>query len=296
MRSLTQLLSDNSPRSKPEIWRTPGATLRRRLVVWMNERLSPDWSRRPHIAVIGESRLLLEVIPSDVVGRPIALFGVYELAVTTLLTSYLRPADTFVDVGANLGYYTVLGGDAVGSAGRVVAFEPSKRIRSRLERNVALNGLSQVQVRGEAVADRDGTAKLVESDDKNNDGLGYLDATSDTGTMVPCVRLDDSFEDTPPALIKVDVEGGEAVVFAGAERLLAREDAPAIIFESFEIERDAAVLVRHGYRLFQPCLRHGRVGLTEDVKAPRYRRWEAPNFFAAKSLRALDFAESLLRS
>ncbi|HEY4104768.1 MAG TPA: hypothetical protein VGM44_12795, partial [Polyangiaceae bacterium] len=75
---------------------------------------------------------------------------------------------------------------------------------------------------------------------------------------------------------------------------LDRSDAPSILFESFEIARDAEILREHGYRVFQPVLCKGRVQLTPDLEAPRYRRWEAPNFLAVKSPRGVQFAEARL--
>lgn len=295
MRSLRQLIQDNSPATKPEFWEQPGVSIKRRIRYWLNERLDEGWAARPFIASIGPQGLLLEVIPSEVIGKPITLFGVYELAVTQLLCAYLKAGDTFVDVGANLGYYSILAAQAVGPGGRVVAFEPNDRVRSRLQRNAALNGFAQLQIRSEAVGETSGIVRLVEPSGSGNDGLSYVDTagSSTTGVEVRSVRLDAVLAQCP-ALIKVDVEGGEASVFAGARGLLERGDAPAILFESFKLKEDAEELHRHGYRIFQPRLHAGRIRLTDDLQQARYRRWEAPNYLAAKSDRALTFCEPLL--
>jgi FkbM family methyltransferase len=234
------------------------------------------------------------VVPSDIIGMPIARFGVYEFAVSKLVREYLKPGDVFVDVGANICYHTVIAAGMVGHSGLVHAFEPSSRIGARLERNVVLNALSQVRVRAEAVGSQSGFVKLVEPENTGNDGLAYVDSSGEgAGTEVLSVRLDELTElrDRPPALTKVDVEGGEPDVFRGASSLLDEPEAPSILFESFEIARDAPMLRSRGYQVFQPALSSGVLPLTLD--APRYRRWEAPNFWAVNSVRGRQFVETI---
>jgi len=299
MRFLNRLFAENRPNAKPELWGDLAGVLRRRAMALVNERLDPRWATRPFIATIEPEKLLLEVIPGDVVGRPIVYFGVYEYAISSLLRAFLRPGDTFVDVGANIGYYSVLAGSLVGSSGRVLAFEPSPHIRSRLQRNVALNRLAQVEVRAEAVTRETGFVRLIEPQGGNNDGLAYVDQSGgERGVRVPAIRLDDEPElaGRPPNVMKVDVEGGEPEVFAGAEGLLRDDSAPSIFFESFKLERDAAILKGHGYAVFQPTWDGGAIRLTDDLRAPAYRQWEAPNFVAVKSVRGRETARSLLAS
>lgn len=293
---LPRLVRENAPNAKPELWANVGGAVWRRLAAWMNTRVDPDWPKRPFITTIEPERLLIEVIPSDVIGMPIMRTGVYEFAASKLVREYLTAGDVFVDVGANIGYYTIIAGRAVGRSGLVHAFEPSPRIRARLERNVKLNGMAQVTLHAEAVTAQSGTVHLVEPMDKGNDGLAFVDTSGESkGIEVRSVRLDELSElrDRPPALLKVDVEGGEPEVFRGASGLLNEADAPSILFESFELERDTDILRSFGYRVFQPVLRNGHVQLSADLSAPRYRTWEAPNFLAVKSARGEHFAKSL---
>jgi len=116
----------------------------------------------------------------------------------------------------------------------------------------------------------------------------------DAGVEVPAVRLDElpEFSERSPQLIKVDVEGGEPEVFRGATALLGRSDAPSILFESFEIARDASILRGQGYQVLQPVLQNRLVRLTRDLNAPRYRHWEAPNYLAVKSERGRAFVDT----
>jgi FkbM family methyltransferase len=293
MFSLRQLVADNRPSAKPELWADIGGTLWRRFEAWVNTNVDPTWPKRPFITTIEPERLMLEVVPADVIGMPITIFGVYEFAVTHLVREYLKPGDVFVDVGANIGYYSIIAGAAVRDSGAVYAFEPSASVRARLERNVRLNGLSQIVIRPEAVTASSGVVRLVEPQGLGNDGLAYVESNGgNAGVEVRAVRLDElpEFSERSPDLIKVDVEGGEPEVFRGASSLLNRSDAPSIIFESFEIVRDAPILRDHGYQVLQPTLQKGLVGLTRDLAAPRYRHWEAPNFLAVKNERGRRFA------
>lgn len=295
MFSLKQLVADNLPSAKPELWADVGGTLWRRFEAWVNTSVDPSWPKRPFITTIAPERLLLEVVPADVIGMPIALFGVYEFAVSRLVREYLKSGDVFVDVGANIGYYTVIAAAAVGSSGAVYSFEPSARIRARLQRNVDLNALLQVRVRSEAVTQSSGVVHLVEPQGTGNDGLAYVQTNGEKeGVEVRAVALDQipEFRDRAPDLIKIDVEGGEPDVFRGGSALFDRSDAPTIIFESFDIARDGSILRNHGYDVLQPALKDGVVRLTRDLTAPPYRRWEAPNFVAVKSPRGREFAES----
>lgn len=296
MRHLKQFLAENQPSAKPELWRAPGRVVRRRLSGWLNTRLDPRWPTRPYITSIEPEGLLLEVIPSDVIGKPIARFGSYEFAVSALLRAFLKPGDVFVDVGANIGYFSVLGASRVGPSGLVLAFEPNRRIRARLERNVSLNDLTQVRVRSEAVSDAEGTLHLLEPAATDNDGLSRLVRASEPGSVpTKTLRLDAVAEllASPPSLIKVDVEGHELEVFAGATGLLAQDDAPALVFEAFDVKPYVEALTGHGYAIYQPRLGARTVLLTADLQAPPYRTWEAPNFFAVKSREGRRFAAEL---
>jgi FkbM family methyltransferase len=299
MPSLQRLILNNMPDSKPELWMNLPGAMWRRVSAWVNTKLDPNWPNQPLLARIGADGLLLEVIPSDVIGAPIALFGVYEFAVTHLLRKYLEPGDVFVDVGANVGYYSVLAGGVVGRTGRVFAFEPNPRVRARLERNVALNSMAGfVEVRPQAASVSDGMVHLVEPDSPSNDGLAFVDTRADAaGIEVQAVRLDGvpDLLGRRPTLLKVDVEGGEPDVFRGASGLLRSADAPSVLFESFELARDSAILRDFGYQIYQPVLSRGFVGLSRDLSLARYRSWEAPNFLAVKSPRGLRFAQALER-
>lgn len=175
--------------------------------------------------------------------------GSYERDTQQCLLSILEPGMTFYDLGANVGFYSVLAASVVGSQGRVVAFEPLPRNLGFLQRHVAINGLSQVTVVPSAVAARRGTARFTVHE---RGEMGQLAATG--GMEVAVTTLDDfvfSGAERPPDVIKVDVEGAECAVLEGARRTL-REVRPRLFIAQHhpEIrERCLEILRESDYRI-----------------------------------------------
>ena len=172
---------------------------------------------------------------SDFMQREIYL-GLFEPQETALVRSYLAPGMTVVDVGANIGYYVLLAASRVGSAGHVLAFEPSPWACDRLRRTVADNDLSDVVVvEQQAVGDRTCTASLFMPGSPGNHTPSMLGGGSDaTRVAVPVVALDESFQNHRIGrvdLLKVDVEGFEPNVLAGAKNSLGRGAVRALLCE-----------------------------------------------------------------
>ena len=170
---------------------------------------------------------------------------------------YLRPTDTFIDVGANVGIYSLLAGRAA-PQGQVLAFEPNPIAVERMRKNLRLNGLENVVLRATAVGSRAGPATLTA-------GLGpgdhiALGQSSDIVTIdVSMTTLDAAVDRTAPvSLIKIDVEGFEVEVLKGATDLLMRDEAPVWIMEVNGLSErygagDAAIedlFRRHGYLMY----------------------------------------------
>lgn len=160
-------------------------------------------------------------------------FGCYEAHFADLFRYLVTRADRCVDVGANVGVHTIRLAKLVGASGEVIAIEPDPDLASRADGNIRLNRLSNVRVIQAAAADRDATALLYSPGiaDANRGRASLLHHTHLTGLTqeVPTVTIDEVCRD-PVALIKIDVEGTEAAVVAGAAATIAR-DHPAIIFE-----------------------------------------------------------------
>ena len=181
-------------------------------------------------------------------------FGLYELDTARVLRRLLRAGDTFVDGGANIGYFALLAAKAVGPGGRVHAFEPQPDNRRRLAEHVAANGFqSVIDIHPVALSDRPGAVQLhTYANPASNHGqstMFVLPGTETRSVSVETVRLDDYLPDIAPRLIKLDIEGAEPMAISGMAETLRRH-RPAII-----VELNAATLGRAGFSVQEPIER-----------------------------------------
>jgi FkbM family methyltransferase len=181
------------------------------------------------------------------------LRGASEPEVQDALQRYLRPGMTFYDLGANIGFLSLLAARLVGEQGRVIAFEADPEIAERLRKHVDRNQFRCVTVVEKAVWSE--TSKVffepIDPATSPDRGLGHVVDVSWANTIeIDAVTLDDFARTSPaPDFIKCDVEGAEVEVFRGAHRLLA-EKRPGILCEIHsEANREAllAELKRFGY-------------------------------------------------
>jgi FkbM family methyltransferase len=235
---------------------------RRHAAYRARSRRDPGWLDRPQVVRLSPAvdDLALEIVARDEIGRFLYLYGVWDLVGTRLVQRVLRPGMTVLDVGANIGYFSLVAASGVGPAGLVVSFEPHDGIRARLEGNVARNGLANVVVRAEAVTSSSGEVRFYRSADAGNQGISSTVAGSaahgapraEQPPVVPAVRLDEVRDELAEAgrtidLVKLDVEGAETAAFAGGAELLGAADAPLLVFEAYELEPAATLLRGHGY-------------------------------------------------
>lgn len=174
--------------------------------------------------------------------------GTYEREKLRYISTFVRPGMTVFDVGAHAGYYTLALARLVGSGGMVHCFEPNPVNLANLRRHLALNRLHNVEVVSAAVSDHTGTVRFAigqaAADDRDTH---YLGAISDQGDEVACVRLDD-YQD--PAVVKMDIEGGEGPALAGATRILAGQQTHFFIsLHGVSDQQCMDELIKHGYRI-----------------------------------------------
>jgi FkbM family methyltransferase len=161
--------------------------------------------------------------------------GSWEPFETRIMYALLRPGDVFIDIGANIGWHTVMSGLRVGGAGRVFAFEPEGSNADLLERNVALNELKNVKVFRCALSERTGTSALVKSATNMGD---HRIAAGSTGLTVPVDTLDHlvasgGVDLARARIVKIDTQGAEAMVLRGAQHTLARLSEQCALFIEF---------------------------------------------------------------
>lgn len=141
----------------------------------------------------------------------------------------LRPDDTFVDIGANVGSYTVLASGAVGA--RSISLEPVPQTYVRLRDNTRLNDIgSLVTTMNIGVGEAEGVVKFTAASDAMNH-VAIDQDLRDAVIEVPIRSLDEIAVDLSPTLIKIDVEGYETSVIRGAMRTLAKDSLIAVLME-----------------------------------------------------------------
>lgn len=226
------------------------------LVVRLTGRLSPGlygYLRRGRVGAA--ARKLLDVVApgggdvvSRVTGGPLEgtflradprkqkemLLGTYEPGVQQALQEHAGPGDIVFDVGAHVGFFSLLASTVVGDRGKVVAFEPDPYMSERLLENVDRNRRTNIVWRNAAAG-----AKSEKNAFQPGEGAGTGHLSGSGPMMVDVVSLDEVARDTgPPALIKIDVEGAELDVIAGGSRLL-REHRPVLIIEAHGAQNEA---------------------------------------------------------
>jgi FkbM family methyltransferase len=224
--------------------------------------------------------------------------GDFEIDERIFLNAFLRPGDTFVDIGANLGLFSLIAAHLVGPQGRVHAFEPSAKTFGRLKANMELNRFQNVTLHDLALSDSAGRQEMVMAVDGmdawNSLAKPYMGGNYTTETITTDTW--DSFAEahglgSGVTLMKIDVEGWEAPVLAGARRMLSKPDAPVLQVEFTDDAAKAAghscadvyrMLEEFGYRLyrFEPDQRR----LVHD---PLRTEYPYLNLFAVKDLAAV---------
>ena len=173
------------------------------------------------------------------------LDGVGEPEVQAALQKHLHPGMIFYDIGANIGFFSLLAARLVGKEGRVVAFEADPEIAARLREHVVRNEFERINVEEKAVWSEQRTVFFARTDPTTSPdrGLGHVVPSGTADTIeVTAVSLDNYTETQPsPDFLKCDVEGAEVAVFRGASRLL-KEKRPGIICEMHSDENQRILL------------------------------------------------------
>lgn len=177
------------------------------------------------LTILGGKKL--RCYPDSNIARSVAYFGVApDFASMRFMEQYLRPGDAVLDVGANIGLYSVIAATFVGDGGRVHAFEPVPSTIRRLKENLRINGLESVTIHRCAVGETDGEATIT----TEFDGTNHL-AGRGEGLQIPIRRLDSLFRSESFAFAKFDVEGFEWPAFKGATGPFERKALPVVVFE-----------------------------------------------------------------
>jgi FkbM family methyltransferase len=160
----------------------------------------------------------------DVIERTLLTTGQWDPIIEQTLRACLEPGDVMLDVGANIGYFSLLGSQLVGPTGQVVSFEPSIRALSKLTTHLCINQCNNVTVCSQAMGDSVGTEHLNWAPSSNIGGSTIARGTPSQGQseLIAIRRLDDVCDEMnlAPSFVKLDVEGFELYALRGARRTL----------------------------------------------------------------------------
>lgn len=205
-------------------------------------------------------RFLFHADLGDWLGQYVYLTGDYEPATARVIATLLRPGDHFADVGANAGFFTLLGAQAVGIEGRVFSFEPLPAMRERLCTNLQANGFANVSLYDFAVSDREDTLTFHEGPAGHKGVSSLREIEGAAGHFQVRTRPMDALMDeiAPLRLAKIDVEGAEHLVVRGMRRII-ETCRPYLLLEITDgflraLGSDAVQLasdvVAHGYHMY----------------------------------------------
>lgn len=160
--------------------------------------------------------------------------GYYEPYIIELLKREIKPGDVVIDVGANIGYHTLLFAKLVGLTGKVYAFEPHPETFALLKKNVEVNKYTNVIIEQKAITNKSETVKLyADAEGRNTDNsILKTNRTTDKYIEVPAISLDEYFQKIPTVnFIKMDIEGGEYQALQGMQKLLPQNKNIKMITE-----------------------------------------------------------------
>jgi len=197
-------------------------------------------------ASVDEGLSVIEVAAGTLKGYRVLLnlkteksrwLGTYEPELQAALKEFLRPGSTVYDVGANIGYITLMMAHHVGPSGRVFAFEALPANVERIQKNVALNKLPNVTVVSAAVIDKSAPVTFYVHESvgmgKAAGSAGRREQQYKAEISVPGLSLDEFVYgqgNPPPQVVKMDIEGGEVLALPGMQRVLA-EARPLMLME-----------------------------------------------------------------
>lgn len=195
----------------------------------------------------------------ETLGLSSLLYGTFEKAELEFATQYLRPGNTVMDIGSNIGLFTVAMGRSIGHDGEVIAFDPVPANIARLKSNLTNNGISTEAVYELALGAVNDKVSLKMSDDTAYASLHKVEYGLENGKViqVDMKKLDDIWHDRGKPMVsfvKMDVEGAELDVINGGEELIA-QCRPTMLIEANtprQLAQLKKALLPFGYRHIHP--------------------------------------------
>lgn len=196
--------------------------------------------------------LMAYLINDIYIGQALAVYGEYSFAEYELFRQVIRPGQTVLDVGANLGAHTLAMAQLVGDRGHVYAFEPQPIVRDVLSMNMLLNQATHVQVYHTALTSQSQKLYMHKLDYTQQNNFGDMSATTQRNAVVVFGTRLDEYELAACDFIKIDVQGAEVEVLLGAQETI-RRFRPLLYVENDRVETSTSLintLLSFEYRLY----------------------------------------------
>lgn len=188
------------------------------------------------------------------IGKSLDLYGEFSYFEAQLFEKLIKPKSIVLDVGANIGAFTILFSKLVGVEGRVLAFEPQRIVHQMLCANVALNSLVNVDAHNCCVSSVRAEVNMIELNQYaiNNFGGISLDLKGQNSSKIDAIPIDElALEGCH--FMKVDVEGMESEVLSGAQKTIQKYQ-PIMYLENDRVEKSTSLIQRvkdFGYRIYE---------------------------------------------
>lgn len=223
---------------------------------------------------------------------------------TKIMKTWCTPGSVVLDIGANIGYYTILAAKNVGKKGKVYAIEPAKYSYSLLKKNIKLNNLKNVKLYNIAFGDYNGKLKIYIEEASNYNSPIPVGKKNEI-EVVPCYKIDTFFKKMKrkPDIIKIDVEGYEYNILKGAEKTLNHVEKIFVELHFPLIEKEKMIsllkmLKNKGFKLKKMVLEWER-NVDENCLLGKlvnwlYRRRSKPKIYTDISIDKLMNSDNIL--
>jgi FkbM family methyltransferase len=222
----------------------------------------------------------------------LSLSGVYEPFETEIVKDVVKKNDVVMDIGANIGYYTLLLAGLVGDKGKVIAFEPCPDNFVLLRKNVEINGYKNVELIQAAVSNHTGKTKLHLYKNDNRQHSICESEERPESIEVDAIKIDDIIKECD--FIKIDIEGAEGETIQGMDNLLKKNKKIKIIteFNPCSLEKSSVgpkeflkLLLGHNFKLYEINEQRKELKQTNPAKlleAHTARNRKGTNLFCTK--------------
>jgi FkbM family methyltransferase len=183
-----------------------------------------------------EKNIKIDLDPSEFIQAHLYVFNTFEPATIKLLQHTLKVGGIVFDIGANIGYHSLIISKLVGDTGKIYSFEPDELNFKRLTRNIELNNLTNIEAHKNAISDSNQTLKFYKSKSNNFGGHSLIfneEFLNPEFNLVEAITLDSFCEAIKPDhidLLKIDVEGAELDALKGMQNVISQY-SPMIILE-----------------------------------------------------------------